>query len=317
MSPRPRELSLLLALASSFISSVGMAEAPAPEGSSAAGLAEPPTQLPAGPAQPATEPPSGSAAGGPGIAPAPHKAPRTPALSELDKIRNENDRVPLARRSTAGIAALEAWYIGERSPDEIRSLSPGQLSALRPEQARALDASQLEGLSAEQLQALQRLVGEPTLGEGSAVQIRVKKALERRRRIDAWQPGVRLIVDGYGQFGAGGETGSAQAAFGVGVEFRALNAYAALVLRKGTQPTTLTDARDQGESLIVPQTQAVSVGFEGHAAWYDSIGFSIGAQLQLDAGLADWSTSVADREAPARTPSSTGTSTAAGNSAMP
>jgi hypothetical protein len=181
------------------------------------------------------------------------------------------------------ISELPSELIGRLTGDQIAELTPVQVAALTSQQMPAISPSLMDRLAPETVQALSiEAVGALTEEQARALQPHQFTALSREKRAAlpavvqkehrvrtdrfAIRPGIRFIGDAYSQLV---ESASAQGAFGGGVEVEAIAPHAirtALLVRKGTQPSTLTEREDFGQALLNPQTE--SFFFGGEVAWW-------------------------------------------------
>lgn len=148
--------------------------------------------------------------------------------------------------------------INRQPPEKLEETAKAALNKLSPE---------VLGLLSGETQAA--LAKAPNAKEGDSA----SAAMLRDR--DAIKPSLRVVGDAFGRIATGNnkdedpETTS-DGAFGGGLDVRTLNIRASLMLKKGTQPRTLTGEGAFGTAILLPQTEnfAVTTDFTWFPDWY-------------------------------------------------
>ncbi|MBL9107093.1 MAG: hypothetical protein JNL82_39705 [Myxococcales bacterium] len=148
------------------------------------------------------------------------------------------------------------------------------LARLDPAELAKVDQEDLKDLTPE---VLRLLPGKPqdALGSSNAVDESDSAAAVLLRDRNAIRPSLRIVGDTFGSLVTGNaadddpET-SAAGAFGGGLDVRTLNFRSSLMIRKGSQPRTVTGETEFGSAMLLPQIEnfAVSADFTWFPDWY-------------------------------------------------
>lgn len=159
----------------------------------------------------------------------------------------------------------------DRSSDVARAACIDQMPPAALEKAQKQDVDRLSPevmarLSGPSQAALARASGAKDGDSAAAVMLRDR---------DAIRPSVRIVGDAFGRVATGNQQddapqASTDGALGGGLDVRTLSIRASLMIKKGTQPRTITGEQAFGTSILMPQTEnfAVTSDFTWFPDWY-------------------------------------------------